>query len=159
VPNIGKTARDGRKKSATKVNVIGTPMGSGIRRPPGSKAAKLMMKQEQSNANVEACKVVAMTELEATQKQLTPVLKQNMKSERLLESCKIYTRLGMRDKALEVMKKIEALDEPDECTDVPSEVLDGSLEEVASCPETSPLSVNGIECIVQCENYTKSSKV
>jgi hypothetical protein len=56
-------------------------------------------------------------------------------------------------------RKIEALDEPDECTDVPSEVLDGSLEEVASCPETSPLSVSGSECIVQCENYTKSSKV
>jgi hypothetical protein len=112
-----------------------------------------------SNANVEACKVVAMKELEATQKQLTLVLKQNMKSERLLESCKIYTRLGMRDKALEVMKKIEALGEHDECIDVSSEVLDGSLEEVASCPETSPLSVGGSECIVQCESYTKSSKV
>lgn len=151
------------EKKAVAVNLIGAPMGSGKPRPLGSKAAKRMIKEENSICSMESSKTLAMEKLAEVQVALMETLKERMakehqkeererqKEERerlahekdtLFRACEVYSRLGMMDKVAELMKKIDAMTQTPIAAVVPIKLVETSTMSIAS-GEPSPLSGTG----------------
>ena len=120
----------GNKKPAA-VNKIGAPMGAGMSRPPGAKAAKRQMKEEQSVSTLESTKVEALQKLADTHEHLATALDRNNqlmesknRQESLFRMFDMYRTMGNMAEANAVMLQIQQLNaSPSVLSGVPEEVV------------------------------------
>jgi len=129
-------------KKPAAVNSIGAPMGAGMPRPPGAKASKRAMKEEQSLSSIETNKVMAMERLAGSHEQLASALNRNNelqaaknKQDSLFRMFDMYRAMGNMTKAQECMDELQKMQQQEQAVvaaPVPAEVATGTEASAAA---------------------------
>jgi hypothetical protein len=126
-------------KKPAAVNSIGAPMGAGMPRPPGAKASKRAIKEEQSLSSIESNKVMAMERLAGSHEQLASALHKNNelqavknRQDTLFRMFDMYRAMGNMTKAQECMEELQSLQQQATSAAVPAEVATNNVESSAA---------------------------